>query len=319
MGNGNFSEEALSAYTRLVTEHKGVDFAENEVYDFARCVRPDGTAYGTKGKCRKGTEEAKEKVDKTAQEKKGYKPRGRGEAKNLIQGELGKKRKNDVSIGFANKNEIENAYEIKISIAESRLKGEELEKRKKELDQWKQQKLASYDKNKKFAEDLKREMPSNVLLTSDSSMGEVVMKTLVGKNRVEVTFSPNQGFNYRVNGRLDKGTVKDRKEQLKVAQTVRQMWDATVRAAPEGTVFKTSAHDGDGSGAARQKAYQRVGFGAPQQKRGFMYAIKRNGQLEPLEATEGEEKAKANIIDFREKSTDSVWVEILFPGSGLQK
>jgi hypothetical protein len=33
-----------------------------EVWDFARCVRPDGTAYGTKGKCRKGTEEAKQEV-----------------------------------------------------------------------------------------------------------------------------------------------------------------------------------------------------------------------------------------------------------------
>lgn len=28
--------------------------------DFARCVRPDGTAYGTRGKCRKGTEQEKE-------------------------------------------------------------------------------------------------------------------------------------------------------------------------------------------------------------------------------------------------------------------
>ena len=29
-------------------------------YDFTRCVRPDGTAYGTGGKCKKGTEEAKD-------------------------------------------------------------------------------------------------------------------------------------------------------------------------------------------------------------------------------------------------------------------
>jgi hypothetical protein len=39
-------------------------YSENamEVWDFARCVRPDGTAYGTGGKCRKGTEEAKQEV-----------------------------------------------------------------------------------------------------------------------------------------------------------------------------------------------------------------------------------------------------------------
>jgi hypothetical protein len=56
---GGFSEEALSAYAQLVAEGKGVDFSEGGVYDFARCVRPDGTAYGTSGKCRKGSEEAK--------------------------------------------------------------------------------------------------------------------------------------------------------------------------------------------------------------------------------------------------------------------
>jgi hypothetical protein len=47
------------------------------VWDFVRCVRPNGTAYGTKGKCRKGTEEAKEaktpkpKKTKTEKEPKG--------------------------------------------------------------------------------------------------------------------------------------------------------------------------------------------------------------------------------------------------------
>jgi len=40
-----------------------IDFSEAEVYDFTRCVRPDGTAYGTVGKCRSGTEEAK-KIEK---------------------------------------------------------------------------------------------------------------------------------------------------------------------------------------------------------------------------------------------------------------
>ena len=34
------------------------EYIEN--YDYTRCVRPDGSAYGTKGKCRKGTEQAKE-------------------------------------------------------------------------------------------------------------------------------------------------------------------------------------------------------------------------------------------------------------------
>ena len=56
---GGFSEEALQLF-QLAASEQGYDFSEEgETYDFARCVRPDGSAYGTSGKCRKGTEEAK--------------------------------------------------------------------------------------------------------------------------------------------------------------------------------------------------------------------------------------------------------------------
>ena len=54
---GSLSDQSLSQTEKLL-------------YDFARCVRPDGTAYGTRGKCRKGTEQeapkpvAKEKPQK---------------------------------------------------------------------------------------------------------------------------------------------------------------------------------------------------------------------------------------------------------------
>jgi hypothetical protein len=57
---GLFSEEALLQYAELVAQSKSLDFSEDEFYDFTRCVRPNGTAYGTKGKCKKGTEQAKE-------------------------------------------------------------------------------------------------------------------------------------------------------------------------------------------------------------------------------------------------------------------
>lgn len=53
---GSFSEEALRAYSELAAEKQGLDFAEGGTYDFTRCVRPDGSIYGTSGKCRKGTE-----------------------------------------------------------------------------------------------------------------------------------------------------------------------------------------------------------------------------------------------------------------------
>jgi hypothetical protein len=56
---GYFSDIALDSYRRLVIELQGADFAEGETYDFTRCVKPDGTVYGTAGQCRRGTEEAK--------------------------------------------------------------------------------------------------------------------------------------------------------------------------------------------------------------------------------------------------------------------
>lgn len=55
---GSFSEEALRAYSELAAEKQGLDFAEGDSYDFTRCVRPDGSVYGTGGRCRKGTETA---------------------------------------------------------------------------------------------------------------------------------------------------------------------------------------------------------------------------------------------------------------------
>lgn len=55
---GSFSQEALQQFASMVAQTQSADFAEGEVYDFTRCVRPDGSAYGTRGKCRKGTEEA---------------------------------------------------------------------------------------------------------------------------------------------------------------------------------------------------------------------------------------------------------------------
>jgi len=61
---GYFSEPALERFAELAEGLLGVDFSEEGTYDFARCVRSDGTAYGTGGKCRKGTEEEKKDLER---------------------------------------------------------------------------------------------------------------------------------------------------------------------------------------------------------------------------------------------------------------
>ena len=79
---GQISEEAINEYARLVAEDMGMDFSEGETYDFARCMRPDGTYYGTSGKCRKGTEAgAKEQETGGGYKAPSYNPNPEGAAK----------------------------------------------------------------------------------------------------------------------------------------------------------------------------------------------------------------------------------------------
>jgi len=54
---GSFSEESLIKFNQLASEIMQSNFNETKgSYDFTRCVRPNGTFYGTSGNCRKGTE-----------------------------------------------------------------------------------------------------------------------------------------------------------------------------------------------------------------------------------------------------------------------
>lgn len=58
MGSGGFSDESLEAYQQLLS-------SEGQVYDFARCIRPDGSFYGTKGKCKAPNRLAPDKKEGT--------------------------------------------------------------------------------------------------------------------------------------------------------------------------------------------------------------------------------------------------------------
>lgn len=59
---GGFSDEALKLFQLAASERGYDDFAEGDTYDFTRCVKPNGKAYGTAGKCKSGAEEAKTPV-----------------------------------------------------------------------------------------------------------------------------------------------------------------------------------------------------------------------------------------------------------------
>lgn len=77
MRKDHFTEEALKAAQALAelkySESEEDQLRFSEAYDFATCQRPDGSLYGTRGKCRKGTETSaagKEELQKTGKEMK---------------------------------------------------------------------------------------------------------------------------------------------------------------------------------------------------------------------------------------------------------
>ncbi len=52
---GGFSEEALQLF-QLAASEQSYEFSEGgETYDFTRCMRADGSFYGTRGSCKKGS------------------------------------------------------------------------------------------------------------------------------------------------------------------------------------------------------------------------------------------------------------------------
>ena len=68
---GYFSEETLDKYASLLASQTDADFSESDIYDFRRCVMPDGEIYGTKGQCKVGKQIAEAPVAKAG--KKGEK------------------------------------------------------------------------------------------------------------------------------------------------------------------------------------------------------------------------------------------------------
>jgi hypothetical protein len=50
---GSFSEDSLKIFHNLASQSQGLNYSESgtDSYDFTRCVRPDGTSFGTSGKC----------------------------------------------------------------------------------------------------------------------------------------------------------------------------------------------------------------------------------------------------------------------------
>lgn len=295
---------------------KSLGFSEKEIFEFTRCVRPNGSVYGSRGRCKKGTEQAKE-------EEVGYKPKKTvgGGAVNINPDQI------EYS-AFDVKSAREDYDATKKSVAgklkkldsdESLSQGEKDKRRERLKNSLAVAKttLRQAENNRKFLSDLEKKVPQGVELRVTGLSGIVLLAKTKGGNAVTVTYSPNDGFNFMVNGKYSAGVVTDRREQVETSLIVKKCWDSVVQTLPEGTIVKTAAWDGDGKGASREKAYMRVGFSKGDETDGYMYSQKTNGKMRPTtdkEAYEAQDE-DPNAIYFSEEAAATeevkIWLQIL--------
>lgn len=168
--------------------------------------------------------------------------------------------------------------------------------------------------NKKFVNDVGKNLPKGTKLEVTGNGSVRITTTTKAGDTVSSTYSPSKGYEFRVNSSLNAGGAKN---GIQAAQATRRQFDALVKALPPGHIMKTSAYTDDGKGAARQKAYEKVGFskGKPGSS---LYSIKQpDGSMAPG-ATGKKGKAaqeaqdKANEMWFKEsEDMDKVWLTIL--------
>lgn len=175
--------------------------------------------------------------------------------------------------------------------------------------------------NEKFMKNLGSNLPEGTKVSIKS--GEVLMETKTkGGTKLGITFSSEEGYNFKVNGSLDAGGIKDRREQVSVALAVKKNWEAVTKSLPTGSVVKTRAWAGDGleQYQARVKAYERMGFGKPKSLGGEMYAKKmKDGSMKKATAMPfNQNKKKADAVFFSE-ADDNPWLQAIFGNKVAKK
>lgn len=307
---GSFSNEALSAYVAMVTEKGQYSFSEASVYDFTRCLRTDGSYYGTAGQCRKGTTAPpKEKA-----EPQGYKPKHTGS-----EGKKGVKHVSNITDAMRENYGVRDPFnpgDFEKDLAELKANNpppQILADRSKalELD------IGHAKVNKKFLDELEKNLPSDTsLITSGQNI--YIETTTPSGDKVVTYYSPKNGYNFNINNASSSvdANVKTRKAQMEAASVARQHYDAVVQALPPGAVLHTQAYNRDGKGEARQRIYERMGFSSAKPP-GNIYAVKQpDGSMAP--SSEGgwnQQSKNPDSLWFTEQSDkekDEMWRILLF-------
>lgn len=265
---GGFTEAALAAYQKALEGKEGLDFSEGETYDFTRCVRADGSVYGTRGKCKKGKETGA-KVEETVTVLK------------RPPEEIESQRKND---------KLREGY---IKNGQSGM-------------------IKAYDKNAELAEQIRRQDPKGHMEIISSYLQVDLSQKVAGfLVRTEVS-KDNEGhteIGYTVNGSFDAGKVKDRKDQVRVALAAKNQYQTVINSLKDGSVVVVYPNQEDGRGAAREKAYAKLGF-VHDDEGDTMYGIVKNGKIVSPDIDDdfgyAEEKRGSEIEEV------DIWIQLVY-------
>lgn len=292
-----------------------------ELYDFARCQRPDGSYYGTGGQCRKGTPAGAKQAEPKKSKKKstpkaesapapakkgGYTPRD-------AKGATGVKPKLKEDM-FKNKSSSFDTKTMDERIARVKANKNYSAAHRKELMARLEKEKSQIASNMKFAENVGKNLPKGTKLEVTGTGTVKITTTTKAGDKVASTYSPRMGYEFRVNGNLDTGKAKN---GIQAAQATRVQFDALVKALPTGHIMKTSAYTDDGNGAARQKAYEKVGFSKGKPGKDLFAVKQADGSVAPGKSGKAglsKQKAqdKANELWFKEaEDMDKVWYTIL--------
>ena len=294
---------------------KGVyeDFMES--YDYTTCMRVDGSLYGSRGRCLQGTVT-------TRAEKGGSKKK---EAKGGDAGEQKTKKPHDYLKGGTGGGEVPGSaniatYNKQIARANAALKEDPTD----EIAQFQKsealRKLKPIQDSQKMVDGVLRDVPKGTEVSmSQFTMGGLQTRFVTPGGNVVETFLNKRDFAFLVNGKYDAGDADgNRAEQLAISRQVQRVFNAQVKHAPPGLILETSAWDGDGRQASRQRAYERIGF-APPTPGGGMYGQIINGKLVPVDPSKVEDTS--TLITFAEneycfaeeaKKEEDAWFEIVF-------
>jgi hypothetical protein len=249
---GQFNEETYSLFLEMA----------QEVYSFGTCQRPDGSYYGSPGRCVKGSDAAlpkKEKAEKT--QGGGGRPAGEAAA------------------------QAENDAKLK-RFEEGGRRGM----------------VREFKKNAEIADKIRTSSGSSDMTVTNDENGIYIEQKVAGKSvRTAIERGRNGELQvaYEIDGSYDAGKVTDRGEQIKVARAAHRQFQESVKGMPDGTEVAVYAHKDDGNGAAREKAYKKLGF-ADADGDGLMMATLNGGVLDSSDYAESE------------RDMVKVWTKIIF-------